>query len=174
MNTSKTLLATAALALSGLAQAVEPSVSHLGLLTEFPAQFAVDSQETIQARDFFLAQRSDLTGALKFENGVATFRYVTLEWLGPLPVLFPAAVGEGAKPLPPFTELVGSGTGYNFQFKGLETGHYRLQLGSPFGSGAGRYNGAIYATPAVPEPESVLLLLAGVGVAGVVVRRRQA
>lgn len=173
MNMVKTLLATAALAVCGLAQADDPAETHLGLLTGFPAQFAIDSQEPVQYRDFIVGQRSDLTGALKFaDHGAPTFQYVSLQRLGPPPVAYLATASGGSKPLDPFAELVGSGTGYNFQFKGLEVGEYRLLLGSPFGRGAGRYNGAVYATAAVPEPASILLMLAGLSVAGLVARRR--
>ena len=64
----------------------------------------------------------------------------------------------------------------NFFLEDLSSGHYTLTVsGSVFG-GRGSYGGDIYAvTQAVPEPESLALALAGMGlVLSMKARRRQA
>jgi hypothetical protein len=64
-------------------------------------------------------------------------------------------------------------TGYGFSLTGLAAGAHTLTIEGAFPKGGHAYIGSLYATPAVPEPESLALALAGVGVLGTVVRRRQ-
>lgn len=71
--------------------------------------------------------------------------------------------------------LVNEGGTLNFLLEDLSGGHYTVTVsGSVFG-GRGSYGGDIYAvTQAVPEPESLAMLLAGVGlVLTMKARRRQ-
>jgi hypothetical protein len=55
----------------------------------------------------------------------------------------------------------------------LANGTYALEVQGIYGTVAGSYAGYIAGTPAVPEPSSLALLLAGVGVTGLMVRRRR-
>ena len=56
----------------------------------------------------------------------------------------------------------------------LSAGHYYLTVGgTATGTLGGLYNGAISVTaPPIPEPESYAMFLAGLGLMGVIVRRR--
>ena len=55
----------------------------------------------------------------------------------------------------------------------LPNGTYELEVAGTYGKVAGSYDGYIAGTPAVPEPSGLALLLAGVGVTGLMVRRRK-
>lgn len=60
-----------------------------------------------------------------------------------------------------------------FSFTNIPTGAYFLQIkGSTSPTLGGVFGVVTYGTPAVPEPESLALALAGLGVAGVAWRRR--
>lgn len=62
----------------------------------------------------------------------------------------------------------------NFTFNSLADGAYVLSIvGTPSSSWSASYGGALTAVAAVPEPESVAMLLAGLGVAGTLLRRRK-
>lgn len=60
----------------------------------------------------------------------------------------------------------------SFSFSGITAGNYTLSF-SYATQGMGGFSGVINTTP-VPEPESVALALAGVGVVGLLARRRRA
>ncbi len=62
-----------------------------------------------------------------------------------------------------------------FSFAGLGAGSYALTfVGFATGTAGGSYGGSIYAaTAAIPEPESYVLMLAGLAVVGLIVGRRQ-
>lgn len=65
----------------------------------------------------------------------------------------------------------------SFSFGSLADGAYVLSfLATPSSSSFAAYGGFITsaAIPAVPEPQSIAMMLAGLGVAGVLVRRRKA
>jgi MYXO-CTERM domain-containing protein len=63
-----------------------------------------------------------------------------------------------------------------YSFTGLTAGFYKLTItGDILGSKTSSYGGYVSltpVTPAVPEPESLALALAGLGVAGLLARRR--
>ncbi len=63
----------------------------------------------------------------------------------------------------------------SFTFTGLSAGFYALGVMGTWGSsGLNIYTGSVYQpAAAVPEPESYALALAGLGVAGFVMRRRR-
>lgn len=60
-----------------------------------------------------------------------------------------------------------------FSFTGISAGTYTLRFNYATQMPGG-FSGVITTTPAVPEPESVALALAGVGVVGMLARRRRA
>ncbi len=66
------------------------------------------------------------------------------------------------------------GNKLNLTWGALAAGNYYLQVsGTVQGTIGGLYNGAIsVAAPPVPEPESYAMFLAGLGLMGVIVRRR--
>lgn len=57
----------------------------------------------------------------------------------------------------------------------LSAGQYHLDISGVFGRNAmgGQYSVALNAVPAVPEPQTYALMLAGLGVVGFVARRRR-
>ncbi len=60
-----------------------------------------------------------------------------------------------------------------YEFDNLDPGSYTLRIfGHAEGTTGGSYYGRLLAAPAVPEPESVALVLAGMGVVVAVRRRR--
>lgn len=76
---------------------------------------------------------------------------------------------QGASVLPPV-----SGGLPSFDFGNLQAGQYTLTLsGLASGVAGGSYHIDLMAQP-VPEPETVALMLAGLGVMGAVARRRRA
>ena len=60
-----------------------------------------------------------------------------------------------------------------FKFQDLAAGDYRLVVNGIYAAGNQAYSGSVYATAPVPEPESLALLLAGLGVTAVVAQRRK-
>lgn len=62
----------------------------------------------------------------------------------------------------------------NFTFSSLADGAYVLSIiGTPSSSFGVSYGGSLTAVTAVPEPESLAMMLAGLGVAGTLLRRRK-
>ena len=69
--------------------------------------------------------------------------------------------------------MTATDTGYGFNLDGLSAGSHKLTIEGAFPKGGHAYIGSIYATAAVPEPESVALALAGVGVVASLASRRR-
>ncbi len=72
------------------------------------------------------------------------------------------------------TFLVTPSVDGTFSFGPLADGVYQLTLTGSTSSGITPYGGFITSAAAVPEPESIAMALAGLGVAGMLVRRRKA
>lgn len=105
--------------------------------------------------DFFfdLSARSDVIGSVGMFFGTVSFSSVLID-------------GNALA-------LTSTPTGYGFNFSGLAAGAHTLTVEGAYPKGGHAYVGSLYATPAVPEPESMALALAGLGVMGLVARRRQ-
>ncbi len=170
-------LLTTALALSASASAfaIAGPGDDLGTLTEFPKQFLDYRLTDIQARgvaalaegvvlghnySFTLGAAASVLGSVEGFLGSPTFSAVSLlsaDDLSAVPVTLS------------FADLSEA----SFRFDGLAAGNYILTVEVTYPSGPQGYSGSVYATtPAVPEPQSLALLLAGLGVAGLVARRR--
>lgn len=146
----------------------------LGTLTEFPSQFLDYRLAGPEARlaavppegvlfghtySFTLGTESSIIGSLAGFLGSPAFSSVSV---------VPDVIGGTT-----LTLNLDYAPGGSFRFDNLAAGTYTLLVDVIYPSGAQGYAGSVYATaPAVPEPQSLALLLAGLGVAGVVVRRR--
>lgn len=160
----KYIAAAAALAFSGLASAASEAIEDggdLGTLSASPVSlYASVSKGTFSADyTFNLSGESDLTGSLYGLLNAAklTFSSVTIDNVS-------------------FNGLSGNA----FSFDNVAAGLHTLSV-SGSSTGSALFIGSVYAspsavvvpTPAVPEPESMALALAGLGVAGFVARRRK-
>lgn len=94
-------------------------------------------------------------------------------------VLLKVAVFDSIKLAGP-NDFLGTGTisptliRASFGFKNLAAGDYTITLlGHAAGKAGGSYYGDLGVTGAVPEPESMALALAGLGVIGMLARRRK-
>jgi hypothetical protein len=82
-------------------------------------------------------------------------------------VSFSAVALDGAAAL-----LTATTTGYSFSFANLAAGDYVLTVTGSSPVGLNAYAGSLMAQP-VPEPQSVAMLLAGLGLMGAVATRRR-
>lgn len=70
--------------------------------------------------------------------------------------------------------ISGAPSSASFGFKNLTAGDYTITLlGHAVGKAGGSYSGDLGVTAAVPEPESMALALAGLGVISMLARRRK-
>jgi len=162
MNLSKMIVVAAAALVAGTASAgvvVYPD-DTLGTLSALPALYG-DLKSTSKAAgalfsdDFFfdLAAKSTVTGSVGAFFGTVSFSSVLIDG---------AALTLSATP-----------TGYGFSLANLGVGTHTLTLAGPIPKGCHAYIRSLYATPAVPEPKSLALSLAGVGVLGMVSARHR-
>lgn len=155
----KHLAAASLLAVSTFAAqaAAVPPGGDLGTLTDKPELFyafnsGVLPQFLTYTYDFTVGGLSDVIGSVASVNGV-TFSEVL--------------IGTTSLALTPNT------SGLGFSMAGLSEGSYTLTVKATFAPGFSGYIGSLYAQP-VPEPETIALMLAGLGVVGVVAARRKA
>lgn len=154
----KQLAVASALAATAFAsQAAAPhSGGNLGVLGSEEVFFGSSSAGRAQSFNdvyhFSLDGLSSVSGSLAETFGDVSFRSVQL--------------GSATAALLPTT------TGYSFSFSSLAAGHHTLTVSGLMGRGRNTYEGSLLAQP-VPEPESIAMLLAGLGVVGAAVARRR-
>lgn len=157
----KMLVAAASLVVAGSAFAGAPALpgGDLGTLTPTPALFL--GTGALAAGGTF----SDLyTFTVGSNNGL-------IGSVGGYGATFTSVLIDGVA-----TALTSTTTGYGFSFGALSAGSHTLKVEGSF-PGLYTYIGSVYSKPAVaqvPEPESLALIFAGLGVVGMVARRRQA
>lgn len=101
---------------------------------------------------FELDEASTVTGSLAAFFGDVTFSSVSLN--GTL------------------SPLTATTTGYSFSFSNLSSGNYQLSVAGFAPVGLNAYAGSVLAQP-VPEPGTVTMLLAGLGLMGAMAARRR-
>lgn len=154
----KQLAAASLLAVSTFAahaQAITDG-GDLGLLTDKPELFYAFNTSSLTKSltftyDFSVGGLSDVVGSVASLAGV-TFSEVLI----------------GTNSL----ALVPNNGGLGFALSGLSEGDYTLTVKADFAPGYSGFFGSIYAQP-VPEPESIAMMLAGLGVVGAVAARRR-
>lgn len=130
----------------------------LGTLSALPALYGdmIGTSSAVSFSDdyyFDLATFSDVIGSVGSFFGTVSFSSVLID-------------GSALA-------LVSTPTGYGFSLSGLAAGTHTLTVEGSVAKGGNAFVGSLYATPAVPEPETLALLLAGLGVVGWVGARRQ-
>jgi hypothetical protein len=131
----------------------------LGELSPIPALYGdliATSKSSLAFSDdyyFDLSTFSDVIGSVGSFFGTVTFSSVLIDGTA--------------------LTLTSTPTGYGFSLLGLSAGTHTLTVEGTVLKGGNAYIGSLYATPAVPEPESLALLLAGLGVATTVAARRK-
>ena len=172
MNLLKKSFAVAAMALStvGAAQAASthlnmdpgtPGVADisftLGSLTTGPGEFDdFFTFNILDAQDISFAFNSARVGSV---FGTTFYGFALYDHNAAVPFEF--VLNDGA----PHTLSGGIYT--------LANGTYDLEVAGIYGKTAGSYDGYISGTPAVPEPSGWALLVAGLGVTGLLARRRK-
>lgn len=155
----KQLAAASLLAVSTFAaHAAVPPNGNLGPLTELPEvyfDFSSDFAPSTFSNDYFfsLTGLSDVIGSVGAINNTVTFTDILIN-----------GISVGA--LTPTT------SGFGFSVADLDIGSYTLTVKGNAAPGFSGYVGSIYAQP-VPEPESIAMMLAGLGVVGAVAARRR-
>ena len=149
------MLAVAAL---GAHAAAVPPGGSLGPLTELPEvyfSFTTDFAPSTFSNSYFfsITDLSDVIGSVGAINNTVTFTDILIN-----------GISVGA--------LTPSNTGFGFSVSDLDVGSYTLTVKGNAAAGFSGYVGSIYAQP-VPEPESIAMMLAGLGVVGAVAARRR-
>lgn len=158
LNLRVVVAACAAIAFAGSASAVSAPGQSLGTLSASPALLgsvtaAAAPGSFLDSYSFVLNDVSDVTGSVGTFFGSYSFSKVYLDGVDVAPVA--------------------TTTGYGFSFSSISSGTHVLKIEGTVAAGFNGYTGAVTATPAVPEPESLALLLGGVGIVGLVARRRR-
>jgi hypothetical protein len=140
---------------ASFADAAAPG-GNLGYLTAYPAQFAAFDSLSVatlfsKVYDFSVTAGADVYGSVASVTNGVTFSKVLIDGVDTGP-------------------LLATNGGFGFDAFDLSGGLHTLTVEGSYKAGFSIFTGSVYA---VPEPESVALLLAGLGVVGFVARRRQ-
>ncbi|MFN3617465.1 MAG: FxDxF family PEP-CTERM protein [Aquabacterium sp.] len=156
----KQLAAASLLAVSTFAAhaAAVPPNGNLGPLTELPEvyfSFTTEFAPSTFSNNYFfsITGLSDVIGSVGAINNTVTFTDILINGI---------SVGP----------LTANNNGFGFSMSDLDVGSYTLTVKGNAAPGFSGYVGSIYAQP-VPEPESIALMLAGLGVVGAVAARRR-
>lgn len=164
----KLLSAAAILAASTSSYAVVEPDGDLGSLTQYPVQFGGSrsgAERDPQPGDrlfshdfaFTLGTAGSVIGSVSNFFGDTSFTSVTVTSAG----------GQTwSKSLADINDLT-------FNFANLAAGSYTLSVDGVFPLGFHAYSGSAYATTPVPEPASMALALAGLGIVAGLARRRR-
>lgn len=156
------VLAAASVLLAGAVSAgvVAYPDDSLGTLSPTPALYGnllatSKAHGSMFGDDFFfdLGAKSDVVGSVGSFFGSVSFTSVLID-------------GSALA-------LTATQAGFGFSYSGLAAGTHVLSVDGAYPKGGHAYIGSLYATPAVPEPESMALALAGLGVMGLVSRRQR-
>lgn len=166
----KFLAAAAALAASASSFAVVGPGEDLGALTEFPVQFggyrSTDNERVAQPGDrdfahdytFTLSQSASVIGSISSYFGSTFFSGVSITSAG----------GQT------WSKSLVDVNDSTFKFSDLAAGSYTLSVTGVFPDGFHAYSGSVYASAApVPEPASMAMALAGLGIVAGLARRRR-
>ncbi len=154
------VVASAMLASSAMAGSVVYPAGSLGALSDSPALFgdvkvvnSLGGASFSDVYNFTVGQNSVLKGTVGEFVGSISFTQLLINST-------------------PVT-LTATNTGYSFSLSGLAAGSHTLTVAGTMPKGGHGYIGTVYATPAVPEPESIALAVAGLGVVASLARRRR-
>lgn len=161
-NMSKMAAAAVAMLVAGHASAgiVAYPEDTLGTLSPLPALYGDLKSTSKKLGDTFsdtfyfdLSGKSTVTGSIGALFGTVSFSSVLIDGTA--------------------LTLTPTDTGFGFSLANVLAGSHTLTVDGGFPKGGHAYIGSLYATPAVPEPESIALTLAGAGVVGMVMARRR-
>jgi hypothetical protein len=166
---TKTVIATALIAVAGLSQAavIAPG-GNLGDLSPSPALyggFYVNEEPDLFSASytFSLTQQSEVLGSVSF---LAEFLNLDLE-----PLIFTDVLLDGVS-----VGVLGEEPSGNFGFSlgTLGAGTYTLTFTGLADRGTSAFTGSLYSqVAAIPEPDSIALVLAGAGIVGAAALRRR-
>lgn len=166
---AKTVIAAALVAFAGVGQAavVAPG-GNLGVLTPQPALYngfyVNDEPDLFSATyTFSLTQQSEVLGSVSF---LAEFLNLDLE-----PLIFTDVLLDGVSVGALGEEPSGS---FGFSLGTLGAGTYTLTFTGLADRGTSAFSGSLYSqVTAIPEPDSIALVLAGAGIVGAAAMRRR-
>ena len=163
--------------LDGVMQAGDGSVAtpyDFGTLSATPEVLLVTLPGTAggsfeEHANFVISTASDVNGSAN--TYALAFNGVNLHEIDDLTI----NVWDGVHPLGTINYATFSGDNVTTWFGTLGAGQYHLDIDGVFGPNAtgGQYSVALNAVPAVPEPETYALMLAGLGALGFIARRRR-
>ena len=166
--------AAIAMALSGAAMAADTSVTVTvpDALDSLDLGFLIQAREVAAGDSFTDYYKFSITSSSDVFGSVVSAKTVNKSKVVVKDVAFDSITLTG-------TSFAGTKLNEtvltDFLFSNLNEGSYILKvLGHATASLGGSYHGELLASPAVPEAGSLALTLAGVGVVGVLARRRKA
>ncbi|WP_418320780.1 FxDxF family PEP-CTERM protein [Piscinibacter sakaiensis] len=137
------------------------SISAAALQTPIVQEtFAPNETKLINFGPISLSSTSDVSGSF-FSAQSINFGFFTLTLS---PITFGGATYSGTN----------TGISPNFSFANVAMGTYDLKASATSSNGGLAFMGANYTVTAVPEPETLAMMLAGLGAIGFMIRRRNA